>query len=620
MFALALYWPVLKMPLIYDTLLHLRIAEGLNWRNVWLPTEAFGFYRPMTFTPILFTRTLFGNDPAWFYNAMNLAQHALNASFLYLFTYNLSSSSHANSSTNPSYRSLVTALLFAAFPFSYQALAVYGHNVHPAVTGAILLGLLTSMSKEKRWQATTPIIFVIGLLTHESFILFGVLGALIQFLKSNAAALRSRVLATRPYWIYIALGTVYIVVYQFLPISRAPQGDDAVGALWTKLLYVMQGSSHPFALIAKRTLFSAETIILAVFILTLLLSLWRRAWLGLVGWGWWLLASALVVLPLPTGYLLNGPRLLYLGSVGVALIWATILAPSNVKIHLTNNPSFINGWKTIIRTVGLVALLIANMLFVRDRLSDYAELTQGIEVLRQERHEGIVLLNHPQWLAPERNVYPLGAEFAQQLGDYLFIEEWTTRNLKNNPQSWGFRVDELLTTVPYGYGVHAQHSLGEWEPVESDWFLTRYTEQETHFEPVGGIAPPSEEVLARFEPYRLVSASADYCPPHITIRSRWHNNDPAASSTLSLFVQLLDQNGALIGQNDAPPLRMRPDRLPNGVYDVLDERAILAESGNPTIVLLGVYDYTTGERMEGFSADGTPLPDNALRLKLDACQ
>jgi hypothetical protein len=620
-FGLVLYGPILGMPLIYDTLLHLRIAEGLNWTTVWLPTEAFGFYRPMTFTPILFTRTLFGDDVALFYNLMNLLQHAINGVLLYFLILVIQ-----RDETQRVYRALFAALLFIAFPFSYQAVAIYGHNVHPAVTGLILLGLLTSLHKGKRWQVATAAIFVIGLLTHESFILFGVLGGMIAFLQALHARREDAPTrhvwesvfksAVRQYGIYTALGLVYVGAYQFLPISRAPQVDEAGGVLWTKLLYVMQGLSHPLALLGRFTPLSAQTIILIAFSLTLTFSIWRRSWVSLVGWGWWFLASALVVLPLPTGYLLNGPRLLYLGSVGVAIVWATILSEKQ-----PNGRGLLRGGTARFGLIALLAILTTNVLFVRGRLRDYAELTHGIDVLRQKTHEGIVLLNHPQWFAPARNVYPLGAEFVQQLGDYLFIEEWTTRNLPNNPQTWGFRVDEQLSTVSYGYGVHAQHQLGAWEPVESDWFLTRYTDTGLQFEAIGGITKRETAVIATFQPYRLVSARAESCAANIPIDSRWQNSDPAASSTLTLFVQLLDENGVLIGQNDAPPLQIRPDLLPNGAYDMVDQRMIAVPSGaNPATVLLGVYDYVTGERKVAFMADGTPLPDNALRLELQACR
>ena len=77
-----LYWRTLQLPLIYDTLLHIRIAGGLNLGSVWLPTEAFGFYRPMTFFPMLVIKQLFHRYPAWLLHGNNVLQHVVNAGLL----------------------------------------------------------------------------------------------------------------------------------------------------------------------------------------------------------------------------------------------------------------------------------------------------------------------------------------------------------------------------------------------------------------------------------------------------------------------------------------------------------------------------------------------------------
>ena len=45
----------------------------------------------------------------------------------------------------------------------------------------------------------------------------------------------------------------------------------------------------------------------------------------LLGWGWWGLAVAVIAIPLSTNYLLHGPRLLYLSSVGLAIAWAVMV-------------------------------------------------------------------------------------------------------------------------------------------------------------------------------------------------------------------------------------------------------------------------------------------------------
>ena len=61
--AVILYWSTLGLPLIYDDLLHIRITGGLDLLSVWLPTQAFGFYRPLTFLPLLIIESLLGGFP-----------------------------------------------------------------------------------------------------------------------------------------------------------------------------------------------------------------------------------------------------------------------------------------------------------------------------------------------------------------------------------------------------------------------------------------------------------------------------------------------------------------------------------------------------------------------------
>ena len=83
--ALWLYAPTLRLPLLYDTLLHTQLAAGLDWVSVWLPNEQFGFYRPLVFAPLLLIEQFFGGYPAWLLHALNVGQHVLNSALLAIF-------------------------------------------------------------------------------------------------------------------------------------------------------------------------------------------------------------------------------------------------------------------------------------------------------------------------------------------------------------------------------------------------------------------------------------------------------------------------------------------------------------------------------------------------------
>ena len=112
--AVILYWPSFRLPLLYDDLLHIRITKGLDLVTVWLPTQDFGFYRPLTFLPLLIIKQLFGYYPAELLHGINVVQHATNAVLLGYLSWRLWHKVHW---------ALVTGLLLALFPFSYRPLS-----------------------------------------------------------------------------------------------------------------------------------------------------------------------------------------------------------------------------------------------------------------------------------------------------------------------------------------------------------------------------------------------------------------------------------------------------------------------------------------------------------------
>ncbi|MCA9932231.1 MAG: hypothetical protein KC419_27290, partial [Anaerolineales bacterium] len=234
--SLWLYWPTVRLPLIYDTLLHIRITGTLDWTSVWLPAKAFGFYRPLTFFPMLVIQRLFGYYPSRLLHGINVAQHAANAGLLVWLSWRLRQNGRF---------ALTVGLLFALFPFSYQAVAVYGHNVHPTTVGIILLGLhsyLTALERKRPfWWTLTTFIFILSLLSHESAVLFGGFAALVQWQhdkKLPRIALSSLHPGRAPWLIFLLLGVLYLIGYQFLPITRPPDaGQLNFNSLGLRVLY-----------------------------------------------------------------------------------------------------------------------------------------------------------------------------------------------------------------------------------------------------------------------------------------------------------------------------------------------------------------------------------------------
>ncbi|MBK9049829.1 MAG: hypothetical protein IPL78_02570 [Chloroflexi bacterium] len=666
-----LYWPVLKLPLIYDTLLHIRITGELDWGLVWLPTDSFGFYRPLTFAPLLLIKDLFDGYPVWLLQGLNWLQHGVNVGLLSWLALRLW--------PERPWRSLLAGLFFAVFPFSYQAVAVYGHNVHLTTAGLLLLGLHTYLSANRkeplpvsstqspvssphslppssylaragRWLPTLAI-FALAILSHESAILFGAMAALVAWADGGwplAVGGMGRnirqfgaYLWRSPWFGFLALGGMYIVVYQFFPISRAPQAvDGEVGSWLVRGLYLAQAAAYPLAWLAHLlpqnwgvtvvVLAAAATIFLTLFSLRQPESRFAL----LLGWGWWGLAVAVIAIPLSTNYLLHGPRLLYLSSVGLAIAWAVMVDyVSGFKFRVSSFEFQVSSWGWIrwVVGVGFVGfVLVSNWVFVRGRMADYARLTGGVDVVAQVMAEepaavGITLINLPQWLAQPRTTYPVGAELEQMLGDYLFAEELMAHNLGVDHPVLAVVVPELLQPTAYGYQIHNQHPITALTelPVtrRQQFFLTRYWEDGPVMIHLGGLQPANAAAtpIASFTVYDLLSAEAQACDEAVEVTLVWRGREEIPPTT-SVFVQLLDASGQLMAQADGPPLSLPPNLLPWRGRELVDVRNLpLPEGKTATQLLVGVYDYVTAERLAGVDAALRPLPDNALTVPVIAC-
>ncbi|GAB4480673.1 MAG: hypothetical protein Kow00124_27620 [Anaerolineae bacterium] len=633
--AAAVYWPTLHLPLLYDTYLHIRIAENLNFASVWLPTEAFGYYRPFTFFPLLVIKALWGSYPAPVLHGINLLQHALNAALLALLSWRL---------WRRAWWALGAGLLFALYPFAYQAVAVYGHNVHLEIAGLMLLGLHTYLWARGdqpvriagltigrgAWWAVTAIIFARALLTHESAVLFGPFAALVEWSRSGQFPLSRRELfrvLRAPWAIFTLLSGVYAVVYQMLPLTRTPQADVAGSALWPKTLYLLQSAAYPVEPLSRfLPPLPAAVPVMAGLAVTLALTAWwlrcpdLRPVLAL-GWGWWGLAALLIAIPLSTGYLLHGPRLLYVGGIGLAVLWPALLDGRGSHARL-------------LPSVLLALVLTASGLFIAGRLAAYRALARPVDLLREVMQgrgedEGVLLINLPAWTSPARRTFPAGVEITSILGEYLFAEELVAGTLGMWHPTQAVLIPELLETPGgYYYGVHDQHHP---ETLSSGWarggsqvIVTWYEESGPQPRHTGGFepAPPGAEPLAQFGPYALLGAEAVRCGAEVEVTLLWMpDSGTPPPATLTVFVHLLDEAGGQIGQVDGPPLSLRPDRItvtPGWV--IRDLREIAAEGNRPAAVRVGVYDFTTGERLPGAGPDSLPLPNDALQIPVTTCQ
>lgn len=640
--ALVVYWPILSLPNMYDTLLHTQLADDLTLWTLWLPNNDFGFYRPLVFLPLVFLQNLVGY-PAGLLQLLNLAQHALNVWLLTILVRRLGGRrEHA----------LIAGLLFALFPFGYQALAIYGNNAYLTVTGAILLGLLLTLTEHPRrrliWAAAA--VQLAGFLVHETAGLMMVLVVGWVMIKetgderpeTGVGSLKSYPILSfvsrlSSFWPVAMVWIGYLLFYLTLPRGGGPLLDYGGNALWPKVLLFLQTLGYPFAWFAH--IFpnlSAQIVILISVTLTAGLAAW--AWWRLPemrlllvwGGGWWVAASLLVGITLPTYYIADGARLLYPGAAGLAIFWGVLLSPKSDK------------WQAPVRWVllgSLAFVLLSGGRFIRQMIGYYQIVSEPVKTLKQElggrlsdpSYENAILVNLPQWISPPRNTYAIGTEFAPFMGDHLFAAELLRANGIPFPLAASMNipievtilnVPDLRTETPYNLGLY---TLSAEEAVPTDTtgrvFISKYDEDGIKTATTGFILPSandaSESAAGTIGPYLFLDGQAQLCDGQLKVNLTLLP-EGEIPTTLSLFVQAVGDNG-VIDQADGPPLGLPPGRIA-GKRRLRDLRILDVGDQVPAGVLVGAYDFTTGVRFPAEDDAGAALPENAWVVTVEECR
>jgi hypothetical protein len=284
----------------------------------------------------------------------------------------------------------------------------------------------------------------------------------------------------------------------------------------------------------------------------------------------------------------------------------------------------------------MLFVVLINWIFVRDRLDSYAQLTEPVTIVEntladQPPEQGILLVNLPSWIAPARNTYPIGVELVAMMGEYLFVEELLSENLVEERPAQAIKFPDLLANRTYTYGIHEQPDgdflFADWASEGSHTFVVTYSEEGpvTRYTGQFILQGLDQTPIATLGPYQVISSEAEVCAGVITLTTVLSIGEPEngpteIASTTSLFVQAVGSDGRLISQADGPPLGLRPDLvklLPD--WQVIDRRELSTTGSEADMVLLGAYDFVTGERYLALDGALNPLPDNAYRIVIEPC-
>ena len=625
------YGAALRLPFFFDDLQHLVWLRDQTLGSILLSEAGRPYYRPMQFLPWKLYETIFGNDSALAYHAWNVIVHMINACLVVVLARRLADQK------DRWWPAILAGLIFVVFPFAYQVVPLPASLTHPMATLFVLLAVLAFdrflTTERYRWLIVALSCALLAFISNESSFLLAGLIALFVFIRSP----RDR----RWLWIglFVLLAAVYYLWYHSQQADSA--GTVALRSLEPILqnfIYVLEGLTFPLQPVGQLLMdrgWGDQPAVLIVALLTLTGLAWllfrakrfRRFVFGVV---WYGLCLTPAVVLLSHNYLINSPRLMYLGSVGAALMWASAVEA------IWGSPSR-HMWRRVAAVIVAAGVLVPAFVFVRQRMDLYtlttAPLQSIISAARQAQPtDRLLFVNLPAWAGPARNWYPIGHEGVLLFYRDISMDDFLQANLARTLPATAVQFDNVSQPQAYYYGIYGP-ALG-WDALDAEIrqadrvYLTRYAPEKIELIEAGRVATAGEPAQARVAVFDdavvLEQAAWDICSNRLNVRLNWVANP---GGDWHVFVHVLNPDGTLAAQHDSPPLL--------GLYpfwqwaqggqaeDVHPIDLSRLPHDQPYTIAVGLYDPASGERLAPTLANGEKPEDRAVRIgqfSIDAAQ
>jgi len=631
--AALLYGDTLTLPLFSDDLVQIPWLESLSWRELWSDPSPYGYYRPLWYTLWRVWGGLVGGLHPPGLHFLNLIAH-LAAAWLtgllvaaWMRPYvpkGEESSVHRRLSASHS-APLATAL-FAAFPFSRQAVAWPGALYNPLVS-AMAAGTLLAYDRGRRgygmhWIGLALLLAALAPFNYEAGLLVGPLVVLAE----GAGRLQRR-WQHRSWWPLAFVGLFLVT----LAIWRGMRGTGVTGFgltlpdLRRNAGYLVQGLVYPVAPLAQRLAvwwdLDPELSLWLIALPTLALLVWSGLrwnpgvfWLGV---GWFALFALPPLVSMKADWFALAPRYLYLPAVGISLVWAT--AASGWLARLRPHR------RAVASGILLVALLTPAAVFVRQGVRLYAMVGESLWAAAEAatRERPLLLVNLPMRITPRGRTYPLGFEGIIPLPARATAEGLVYVHTHLHDAAEAVAFGAVAVDEPPGYTYRLFGPLVGWEELATAArqaravYLTRYGPEHIRLLEAGGLSSSTgEKALARFGDRVALLDATRTCDEvgRVRLTTYWRT-EAAVETDVTIFAHLLGPDGTLVAQADGYPLL---GMLPFWVWEpgevVRDVRYFDPMPSGEYTIELGVWEPATGERWSAVGSPDTPLPDNVWSL------
>lgn len=618
---LLLYRDALGLLLYYDDV-QLMWVERNSFSVLLTSTGGMPIYRPLPMVLWKALRLLLGGYDPVIFHGVNLLSHVLNTCLVWVLAYRLS---HRVSFA------LIAALIFTAFPFSYEAVTWITALFHPLVTTLLLMSFLLCLAyqrKARKWMlGGSLLLFWLALATHENaFVLPLILAGreLVESLRHKQPI--------RP-WIglyWVEAGLFFVIALFVMERSRFA-GLPSLEGLFSDALFIFQGWFFPLAYhISDRAAWlrwppvPMLLVLSTLFLASLVLMAWRRKQLyPLFQVGLWTVMPMLPVIFLDPRYVLYGRRLFYLSAVGVAMAWAFPIWAALDWMRRWR-PAVLIGAPACAAIMALIAAPSWDVLNCNlDAYKAVAELLADVERAARETppDQTLVFVNLPLHTLSlgERgagcvNPFPYGVSglvvippYPHWVDDYLFL-----RGLPRPPMKT-MRVEDFgVYWATYGEnrGLSGlKESLREGAAVYLfDLSRWRFFHLSAHWQVATSGHDADSKALARWgDVMALVAHQMALKDGKLEVSLRWHAlQSPVRYYTV--FIHVWNGRGEVLAQDDAMPVdNILPTVLWDAGDEVLDQHRVTLPAGLPPDhywVAVGIYDSETVERLPAFSARG----------------
>jgi hypothetical protein len=444
----------------------------------------------------------------------------------------------------------------------------------------------------------------------------------------------------RPNWlplVYMILiwGLALPIVLLLEPETGSSLRLPSMQNLWRNGAYFLEGLLYPVTPLATplERLLNASSyryvLLMAINAIGLfgLLAFYawvRRMYLFFYALSWFVVGVLPLWLMLDFSYVITSPRILYLGTVGIVLLWAGV----PVLLWTGLRPRW---GRRLLSVAALLAILVLSVAYVRQRMelaeAIAAPLQQATRATKAEADaDSLLFVNVPAWIAPKQPTYRVGTEGLTFIPEYVRVQDFIYVNTG---------IDRPIEAVAYdpvkedwqAYIGYAGASVGPAELADKirlvdAVYLTRYPADDLRFVEAGALQTTADLVdnpapMASFgDKIQLLEAQIEPGQREWRVTLRWRLQPPGEDVTA--FVHLYDGAGTLVAQADGYPLAglLAPEHWRSGdiVRDVRHIALPEGSAGKAYRVAVGWYQPATAQRMRATDSQGHPVPDDALQI------